>query len=72
MPDRAGRGGFIRGAARPLVFRGRVSAEALGDEGLSYEDLLAGLRKAGFRHPGEVQLAILEETGHISAVALRP
>ena len=62
---------FIRGAPRPLVFRGRVSEEALSDEGLSYEDLLAGLRKAGFRHPSEVQLAILEETGHISATAMR-
>jgi uncharacterized membrane protein YcaP (DUF421 family) len=62
---------FIRGAPRPLVFRGRVSDEALADEGLSYPELLAGLRKAGFRHPSEVQLAILEETGHISAIPLR-
>ncbi len=63
---------FIRGAPRPLVFRGQVAEDALADEGLSYEDLLAGLRKAGFRHPREVQLAILEETGHISAVPLPP
>jgi uncharacterized membrane protein YcaP (DUF421 family) len=61
---------FIRGAPRPLVFRGRVSQTALSEEGLSYEELLAGLRKAGFRHPSEVQLAILEETGHISAIPL--
>ena len=59
---------FIRGAPRPLVFRGTVSEAALSEEGLSYEELLAGLRKAGFRHPSEVKLAILEETGHISAV----
>jgi uncharacterized membrane protein YcaP (DUF421 family) len=62
---------LIRGGPRPLVFRGRVSADALTEEGLSYDELLAGLRKAGFRHPSEVQLAILEETGHISAIPLR-
>src|SRR6202008_4384748 len=61
---------FIRGAPRPLVFRGRVSDAGLAEGGLSYQELLAGLRKAGFRHPSEVQLAILEETGHISAVGL--
>jgi uncharacterized membrane protein YcaP (DUF421 family) len=59
---------LFRGAARPLIRNGKVSLEALAEEKLSYEDLLAGLRKVGFAHPGEVRLATLEETGHISAV----
>jgi uncharacterized membrane protein YcaP (DUF421 family) len=62
---------FVRGAPRPLVFRGRVAEDALVEEGLSYDELLAGLRKVGFRHPREVKLATLEETGHISAIPLR-
>jgi uncharacterized membrane protein YcaP (DUF421 family) len=48
-----------------------VSLEALAEEKLSYEDLLAGLRKVGFANPADVRLAILEETGHISAVGAR-
>ncbi|HEY0712101.1 MAG TPA: YetF domain-containing protein [Polyangia bacterium] len=59
---------LVRGAPRPLIERGRVSLQALADEGLSYDELLAGLRKAGFDDPKQVRLAILEETGHISAV----
>jgi uncharacterized membrane protein YcaP (DUF421 family) len=59
----------VRGAPRPLVRYGQVEHDALADEGLSYDDLLAGLRKLGFDSPGNVALATLEETGHISAVA---
>ena len=59
---------LFRGAARPLVRNGQVSLEALAEEKLSYEDLLAGLRKVGFADPADVRLATLEETGHISAV----
>ena len=59
---------LFRGAARPLVRNGQVAFEALEEERLSYEDLLAGLRKVGFADPADVRLAILEETGHISAV----
>ena len=62
---------LLRGAARPLVRNGQVSLEALAEEKLSYEDLLAGLRKVGFADPAEVRLATLEETGHISAVGAR-
>jgi uncharacterized membrane protein YcaP (DUF421 family) len=61
---------LFRGAPRALVLRGRVSEAALAEEAMSYEELLAGLRKAGFRHPSEVHLAILEETGHISATPI--
>jgi uncharacterized membrane protein YcaP (DUF421 family) len=43
---------------------------ALEAEGVSRDELLAGLRRLGFEQPGEVRLAVLEETGHISAIAM--
>jgi uncharacterized membrane protein YcaP (DUF421 family) len=61
---------LVRGAPRPLVRDGHVRLDALADEGLSYDDLLAGLRKLGFDDPRRVALATLEETGHISAVPI--
>jgi len=60
---------LMRGAPRPLVRHGRVAFDALADEGLSYEELLAGLRKLGYDDPSRIRIATLEETGHISAVA---
>ena len=60
---------LVRGAPRSLVHDGKVAHDALADEGLSYDDLLAGLRKLGYESPADVSLATLEETGHISAVA---
>jgi uncharacterized membrane protein YcaP (DUF421 family) len=60
---------LVRGAPRPLIWNGQVSTDALEEEGLSYDELLAGLRKLGYAHPRAVRLATLEETGHISAVA---
>jgi uncharacterized membrane protein YcaP (DUF421 family) len=60
----------IRGAPRPLVRGGVVIEQALADERVTREDLLAGLRKLGFDAPEQVELAVLEETGHISAVPL--
>jgi uncharacterized membrane protein YcaP (DUF421 family) len=35
---------------------------------MSYDELLAGLRKLGFDSPERVKLAVLEETGHVSAI----
>ena len=61
---------FLRGEPRPLVTQGVVLDDALADEGMSRAELLAGLRKLGFASPEEVELAVLEETGHISAVRL--
>lgn len=61
---------LVRGEARPLVVDGRVSAQALQEEAMSYDELLAGLRKLGFTSPEQVRLAVLEETGHVSAVGL--
>ena len=61
---------ILRGAPRSLITQGTVLEDALADEGMSRAELLAGLRKLGFASPDEVELAVLEETGHISAVRL--
>ena len=61
---------MLRGEPRPLVTQGVVLDDALAKEGMSRAELLAGLRKLGFASPEEVELAVLEETGHISAVRL--
>jgi uncharacterized membrane protein YcaP (DUF421 family) len=52
------------------VLDGTVIDEALEAEGVSHDELLAGLRRLGFEQPEEVKLAVLEETGHISAVGM--
>lgn len=59
---------LLRGKPRCLVRDGRILAPALNAEGLSKEELIAGLRKQGFDSVQEVKLAYIEETGHISAV----
>lgn len=61
---------IVRSCPRPLIQNARVDSEALASEGLSYEELLAGLRKLGYSSPEEIKSATLEETGHISAVPL--
>ena len=61
---------FVRGKPRALVLDGVVIDAALEAEGVSRDELLAGLRRLGYEQPGEVRLAVLEETGHISAVAM--
>lgn len=60
---------LVRGRPRVLVRNGRVLDGALDREGISRDELLAGLRKLGHDSPQAVRLAVLEETGHISAVA---
>ena len=59
---------LIRGKPRVLVRDGKVIERSLDREGLSREELEAGLRKLGYDSPASVKLAVLEETGHISAV----
>lgn len=59
---------FVRGRPRALVLNGEVIDDALAAEGVSHDELLAGLRRLGFAQPQDVRLAVLEETGHISAV----
>jgi uncharacterized membrane protein YcaP (DUF421 family) len=61
---------FVRGKPRALVLDGVVIDAALEAEGVSHDELLAGLRRLGFEQPAEVRLAVLEETGHISAVGM--
>ena len=61
---------FVRGKPRALVRDGVVIDAALVAEGISRDELLAGLRRLGFEQPEQVHLAVLEETGHISAVAM--
>lgn len=60
----------LRGEPRPLITQGVILDDALVSEGMSRAELLAGLRKLGFASPEEVELAVLEETGHISAIRL--
>lgn len=59
---------LVRGKPSVLVRDGRIIERALEREGVSREELLAGLRKLGYDSPDPVKLAVLEETGHISAV----
>ncbi len=61
---------IVRSCPRPLIQNARVDYDALQSEGLSYEELLAGLRKLGFSSPEGIRIATLEETGHISAIAM--
>ena len=61
---------LVRSCPRPLIQNGRVDYHALKSEGLSYEELLAGLRKLGYSSPEGIRNATLEETGHISAIAM--
>lgn len=60
---------WIRGKPRELVRDGEIDLAALHHEGLTEQELLAGLRKLGYASADDVQLAVLEETGHISAVS---
>jgi uncharacterized membrane protein YcaP (DUF421 family) len=59
---------LVRGKPRPLVHDGRIMERALALEGVTRAELLAGLRKLGYARIEDVSLAVLEETGHISAV----
>lgn len=60
---------LVRGKPRVLVRKGQVMHGALEKEGISEEEMLAGLRKLGHEDIADVKLAVLEETGHISAVS---
>jgi len=61
---------LVRGKPRVLVRDGKVQARALYAERMSRDELLAGLRKLGHDSVETVALAVLEETGHISATAI--
>jgi uncharacterized membrane protein YcaP (DUF421 family) len=59
---------LVRGRPRALVRDGHVIDAALEHEGVSRDELLAGLRKLGYDSPAKVRLAVLEETGAITAI----
>ena len=61
---------LVRGKPRLLVMNGQVVDKALAAEGMSADELLAGLRKLGLEGPQAVETATLEETGHISAIPI--
>lgn len=59
---------FLREEPRPILRNGHLLKKALKDEGLTEEEVLAALRKLGYSSPEAVEMAVLEETGHISAI----
>jgi uncharacterized membrane protein YcaP (DUF421 family) len=63
---------LVRGRPAVLIEDGKVRQRALEREGLSLADLEAGLRKLGYQDPKEIKIAVLEETGQISAIPLEP
>lgn len=63
---------LVRGRPVVLIEEGRINRRRLEREGLSLEDLQAGLRKLGYEDPGRVKTAVLEETGQISAIPIEP
>lgn len=61
---------LVRGKPKVLLRDGHVIDKALKQENMSREELLAGLRKLGYDSTDAIKLAVLEETGHISAVGV--
>jgi uncharacterized membrane protein YcaP (DUF421 family) len=59
---------LLRGEPRPLIRDGVIDERVLRSEGMTHDDLLAGLRKLGISDPKDVAVAVLEETGHVSAI----
>ena len=58
----------LREEPRPVIRKGHFIQTALREEGLTEEEVLAALRKLGIGSPEDLELAVLEETGHISAI----
>lgn len=63
---------LVRGSSTRLIYRGQIDRAALEEEGMTEEELRAGLRKAGVLSAAQVEEARLEETGEISAVPGAP
>lgn len=59
--------GIVRGRPSVLVRDGVILCEALAAENMSEDELRAGLRKLGHDRVEDVRLAVLEETGHVTA-----
>jgi uncharacterized membrane protein YcaP (DUF421 family) len=47
---------LVRGCPRPLIRNAQVDLNALTSEGLSYDELLAGLRKLGYSSPEGISI----------------
>lgn len=60
---------LIRGRPRPLIRDGVIDKDALRKEDLTIADLKAGLRRVGLDRFEDVEIATLEETGHITGLA---
>ena len=60
---------LLRGKPCMLVCNGEVLYRSLQAEGMTVDELEAGLRKAGFNDVKNVACAHLEETGQISVVS---
>lgn len=60
--------------ARPtmLVHNGQVLHDNLHRERLTFEDLMAALRRSGVAEPSEVRVAVLEDNGGVSVVPYPP
>ena len=61
---------WLRGSPCQLVKNGEVLHGSLRAEGMTVDELKAGLRKMGINEISEVRSAHLEETGHISAIKM--
>ncbi len=59
---------LVRGSPSVLARSGEFIEENLKKEGVTKEDVKAGMRKAGVKEISEVEIATLEETGQISVV----
>ena len=60
---------LLSGRPQVVIEGGRIDAQALDRLCLSLSDLLEGLRAAGFLDPAEVDTAIVEANGALSAFA---
>ncbi len=59
---------LVRGGSTELIRDGDILHRAMREEGITLDELLAGLRKAGADQVAQVKTAHIEETGQISAV----
>jgi uncharacterized membrane protein YcaP (DUF421 family) len=51
-----------------LLRDGRLLLQAMREEGVTEDELLAAIREHGLRSPAEVELAVLETDGTISVI----
>jgi uncharacterized membrane protein YcaP (DUF421 family) len=59
---------LLEGEPALLVRDGQVLTGALRKQGISHDELMAGLRNQGLEDPADAHLVFLETNGHISVV----